>query len=158
MRNPVTTAKMFAETLGATLVAVPSALVAAQSTLGSNAQPRDIIVCLACKNDSCWCTRVRHDSDSWRAIDQPGLHTAKTLEISAISALLADQHLPEPLRLLCEQYHVEVIEPSFDPGACLLIAEQMLRDGASSDPLTFTPLYPREPEAVTLWNAQHHQR
>lgn len=151
LRIAVTTAKMFAEILHTKLIGVPSALVAAQSTLGLNPGASDVIVCLACKNDSCWCTRVRFENQQWRTIGQPGLCTAKTLEISGISAVLADEHLPEPLRILCEQNNVVVVEPKFDPGACLLIAERMFRDGATSNPLTFTPLYPREPEAVTLW-------
>lgn len=158
LRIAVTTAKMFAETLGVTLIAVPSALVAAQSTLDATSVSGEVMVCLACKGESCWCTRLRPDAGAWRIIGQPSLLDAQTLEISGISVLLADAFLPEPLRRICEQYSVRVVEPSFDPGACLEIGERWLGEGASIDALTLSPLYPREPEAVTLWNARHVQR
>ena len=153
LRIAVTTAKMFAETLGVTLIAVPSALVAVQSTLGSNGpQPQnEVIVCLACKDLSCWCTRLRFDSGAWSIVEPAGLHTAETLEIAGISAILADEFLPEPFHRACEQYDVRVIKPAFDPSACLQVAERLYVQGAASDALMFAPLYPRQPEAVTLW-------
>ena len=158
LRIAVTTAKMFAEILGVRLVAVPSALVAAHTTLGDDSSPGEIIVCLACKDESCWCARLRSEAGAWHLVGHPGVHTAKTLEIEGISALLADEFLPEPLRRACEQYGVRVVPPAFDPRACLQIAERMLQQGATIDALALSPLYPREPEAVTLWNARHAPR
>ena len=75
-----------------------------------------------------------------------------SLDVRGMHFVLADEHLPEPIRRLCEEHGVEVIEPSFDPRACLAVAARMERAGLWSDPLTLVPLYPREPEAVTLWD------
>src|SRR5919106_153062 len=80
LRIAVTTAKMFAEALGANVIAVPSALVAAHSTFATPSAPatdaaalgqpvplrEEVIICLACKDFSCWCTRVRRDLGGWR--------------------------------------------------------------------------------------------
>src|SRR6185503_7170285 len=52
LRIAISTAKMFAEALGAQLVAVPSALVAAEGHSGKS----PFLVGLASKGESCWMT------------------------------------------------------------------------------------------------------
>jgi len=174
LRIAVSTVKMLAEVLGAKIVAVPSALVAAESWRQSRKSDRtspesnatlqhdypggSVVVALACKNDSCWCTRISCDERGCRIEGVPGLCDQTTLEVREITVVLADAHFPEPLRRRCEQASVAVVEPVFDPRACLTIADQMAREEKWSDPLLLLPLYPREPEAVTLWNKkkEHH--
>lgn len=168
LRIAVSTAKMFAEAAGTKIVAVPSALVATESSAcwGHDASfaahvlrnatqttaPTAILVALACKGDSCWLTRVVHDGESWAIAGEPGLKHADTLDVQGIAAVLADAYFPEPMRQRCEQSGVSVIEPVFDARACLSIARTYAHRQQFVDPLVLTPLYPREPEAVTLWN------
>jgi tRNA threonylcarbamoyl adenosine modification protein YeaZ len=164
LRIAISTAKMFAETLGTPLVGVPSALVAAESGLmnaGESVDPnansatssgKSIVVALAAKGDSFWSTHLTHDGNHWRIMGTPGLRDATSQDLGGVGFMLADTHLPEPMRLRCEQIGVSVIEPTFDPCACLSVAQRELEEGALSDPLVLSPLYPREPEAVSLWN------
>jgi len=156
LRIAISIAKMLAETLHVKIVAVPSALVASQSyqmAAKHNAKlSANLLVALASKGDSCWCTRASMANGIWTINGAPGLWNAQALDLSGIDVVLADEHFPEPMRQLCEVNGVEVIEPVFDPRACLLIADHMAREAQWTDPLLLLPLYPREPEAVTLWN------
>jgi tRNA A37 threonylcarbamoyladenosine modification protein TsaB len=213
LRIAVSTAKMLAETLGVKIIAVPSALVAAESTIGSqrpevggqrsadstlheanaeatkrpNAEtdgdqrseasgqrsaartrdsqpapivnrqssvvnPRQILVALASKGDSFWCTRLARSDDDWSIVGgPPGLAQGESVDLAGAALVLCDAYAPEALKLRCRQQNIEMVEPVFDAGACLVIGERMLARGAVTDPLLLLPLYPREPEAVSLW-------
>jgi len=174
LRIGVSTAKMFAEVLGVKVIAVPSALVAAEAER-QRSEVRDqpgnlrfsdasvILVALACKGETCWCTRLQRGADQdnheqgWRIIDDPatgsspGIADANSMNLAGVDALLGDEHLPQAIRARCEREGIPVIEPVFDPRACLIIAQRMVREGLTVDPLLLAPLYPRQPEAVTLW-------
>ncbi len=149
LRLAVTTAKMLAETLGVKVVAVPSALVAT----ASQAEPTsgDMLVALAGKQDPAWVTRVHIEGGAYRIVGEPGLAIADQLDLHGIEAVIADRYLPPPIREACEEAGVLILEPTFDPAACLRLALAMLEAGKLSDPLTLSPLYPRPPEAVSLW-------
>jgi tRNA threonylcarbamoyl adenosine modification protein YeaZ len=182
LRIAVSTAKMLAEVLAAKLIAVPSALVAAQSIFptpqvsgvrfqasGADApaaaivnrhsslvnRHETIIVALACKGETCWCTRLARQSDGWSIMGQPGLVDARSLDLQNVEAILGDAHLPPAIRQVCADQGVDVIEPVFDPRACLTAAQTMMQRREFTDPLTLAPLYPRQPEAVSLWQKRH---
>lgn len=150
LRIAVTTAKLLAETQGAKVIAVPSARVAAQSMKDQSV--REIVVALASKGESAWCTRLRRTPTTWPISGERGLRDAATLDLRGIDALCADEFLPPSIRARCEVEHVPIVEPEFEPRACLVLAEEMLAQGHATDPLRLSPLYPREPEAVTIWN------
>jgi hypothetical protein len=69
--------------------------------------------------------------------------------------LVADEHLPPAWRSACTGCGpagggLRVIAPIYDPAAVLML-------GAGSAPIPvhqLSPLYGREPEAVTLWRAR----
>src|SRR5262245_39572606 len=77
LRIAVTTAKMFAEALGAAIIAVPSALVAAESYQGQG----PIIVALSSKGDTCWCTRLHRVNGIWSIVGVPALVDADHLDL-----------------------------------------------------------------------------
>jgi len=154
LRIAISTARMFAETLGVRIVSVPSALVAAESFSG-----RVSILCaLASKNETAWCARLEgsETGGGWQIVGRPGVRDAGALELSGIEAMLADDHLPESFRAACAVAGVAIVEPSFTAAACLAVTERLMRGGAAAftDPLTLLPLYPRPPEAVTLWESR----
>jgi NhaP-type Na+/H+ or K+/H+ antiporter len=43
-----------------------------------------------------------------------------------------------------------IVEPVFDAAACLRVGATL----APIDPVELVPIYPREPDAVTLWRAR----
>lgn len=154
LRIAVSTAKMFAEALGAKLVSVPSALVAAESCASGG----PIIVCLASKGESFWSTHLDRDAAGfWKIAGEPGLATAADLELEDVRALLADEHAPRALIDQCTRGGVEVLPPRFEPQTCLAVTLRLLAAGQTVDPLRLAPLYPRQPEAVTLWDRKLRQ-
>jgi hypothetical protein len=66
--------------------------------------------------------------------------------------LIADAYLPDAIRNQAAAQGVEVLEPKFDAASCLLVGQQMLSEDQCLTPDQLQPLYPREPEAVRLFN------
>ncbi|MCP3902693.1 MAG: tRNA (adenosine(37)-N6)-threonylcarbamoyltransferase complex dimerization subunit type 1 TsaB [Planctomycetes bacterium] len=155
LRIAVSAAKMMALALGARVVAVPSALVVAESLDADAVTGDTILVALASKRDTCWATVLTHDGAHWRPRDLGRLVTAEAAPLDGVAAVLADRFLPEPIRARCAALPLDVLEPRLDPRACLAVTERMLGSGETTDPLELAPIYPRPPEAVTLWNARH---
>ena len=154
LRIAITTAKMMAEVTNCKLVAIESSLVACQSLN----QQGPIIVALAAKGESCWATRIINKDDRWQICEPGRLVDASSINLKDAKVLLGDEHLPLKIRSLCQQVGVAIIEPSFDPSACVKIAYQFFTSGQLVDPLEIKPLYPREPEAVTLWAQKGHNK
>ena len=149
LRIAITTAKMLAETLGVILIAVPSSLVVAASYEPTAHDP--ILVALASKGETCWLTRLTLTAGRWKIQGEPGLVDARQLDLTDITVLLGDSHLPAEIRQKCEEAHVSIVEPEFTPEACLNACLYQLASGKKADPLALSPLYPRPPEAVSLW-------
>jgi tRNA threonylcarbamoyladenosine biosynthesis protein TsaB len=146
LRVAVATAKMLAESLGAQLVAVPTALVVAERRPG----PGPITVALASKEGSVWETRLdRAGNDASWTVEQDGrLVAAAAVCLDGLTALLGDQYLPQELRERCAGSGVEIVEPIFDPVACLAVTSRLFDQGCTTDPLAIAPIYSRPPAAV----------
>lgn len=155
LRIAVATAKMIALASGASCVAVPSALVAAvraPTQAATNNAPT--LVAIAGKRDSAWVAAIEQGSDvrSRAAAAAAGavLDAAGLLELInrvSPSRLLADEHLPAPMRDEAERRGIAITPPIFDAATCLML-------GAALEPIPATmlnPIYPREPEAVRVW-------
>jgi tRNA threonylcarbamoyladenosine biosynthesis protein TsaB len=152
LRIAVSVAKMLAESVGAMLVAVPSALVAAHAAVGGCAEGELILVALAVKGDDFWRTRLRFGDDGWTTVERPGLVRSGEVDLDGVRCVVADEHLPEAAREACDRRSIPIVEPRFDPGVLVPLVRRALDRGETVDPLALAPLYPREPEAVTLWN------
>lgn len=149
LRIAVTTAKIFAETLGAAVIGVPSAMVAAERYNGVG----PIAVALAAKRKRLWWTVLdRDDAGIWRISGEPGSVDDESVPLTGLSAVLGDQCLPAALRARCERRSLPVVEPQFDARAVLAVADRLHAAGEVADPLRLTPLYARPPEAVSLWD------
>ena len=147
LRIAVSAAKMLAEALGARIVAVPSALVAAEPFEGQG----PIVVALSSKGERFWGTRLERSAGDWQIVGEPGPVDAAEFDPGGLDAVLADQHLPGEARARCEERGVVVVEPVFDPAACLMVTGRRWQAGDTTDPLKLSPLYPRPPEAVSIW-------
>lgn len=151
LRVATTAAKCMADVLGADLIAVPSALVAASAAFGP--QPR--LVALAAKRESAWIALVDGEGARVRVIGEPGVRTADEVDWSVAKTLLADRYLPEAMRDRSLAAHLAIEEPTFAADACLAIAWTMADEGRRIEPSQLAPMYPREPEAVALWRERH---
>lgn len=159
LRIAIATAKMLAEALDVKLIAVPSALVAVEASAlpALNWQQTSladhVMVALACKADSFWQTRAQRDdaADEWRIVGEPGIIDAARFDVSGTLAVLADEHFPDAAQRRLIDAGIPIIAPTLTAVACLRIALRKLERGEVTDPLQLLPLYPRQPEAVTLW-------
>ncbi|HWB20410.1 MAG TPA: tRNA (adenosine(37)-N6)-threonylcarbamoyltransferase complex dimerization subunit type 1 TsaB [Phycisphaerales bacterium] len=147
LRIAIASVKMLAEVLGAKVAAVPSALVAAE---GVEAKGR-ILVGLASKGETMWATRLIRNEAGWRIDGVPELADVNTLDLAEIACVVVDSHAPNALRARCAERGVKVEAPEWNAGKCLRIAERMIERGESLEGMELSPLYPRQPEAVTLW-------
>lgn len=155
LRIATATAKALAETTGCAIVAVPSALVAAEAC----AERGPILVLLASKRDNAWCTPCARDADGYWTIEgTAGLCDAPSLALAGISRVLADEHLPRSMRSVIDEAGVLIESPMFTPSDLLLVGERLLARGEAVDPLELLPLYPREPEAVKVWRERGDSR
>lgn len=157
VRLAVTTAKCIAEVTGAACVGVPTALVAAfRFAAGhTSAGPVRFAVALASKGPDAY-VQVFEPQDvgpialtQGEVVDAEGL--AGLAHTHAITTLLADGFLPEPMRSRAEALGIALSPIELDPVACLAAS----RGIEPVDPVALLPLYPREPEAVTKWRAMH---
>jgi hypothetical protein len=162
LRVSVAAAKMIAEVAGARCACVPSALVLAladrASDHGASSWRRDdfagappVAVALAGKGERSFITRV--DLASGAALDEGSLLDADGLPAlakSGVTRLIGDEHTPVAIIDRARALGMMVGEPRFDPVACLLGASMV----EAIDPVALLPIYGREPEAVTLWNAR----
>src|SRR6185295_10090138 len=99
LRIAIAAAKMLAETLQVRLIGVPSALVAAEAHAGEG----PIIVALACKNETFWCTRLErsavngHAGDSrvatrpWGIVGEPGIVHPTSFDPRGVKSIIADE-------------------------------------------------------------------
>ena len=143
LRIGVATGKLLAEVLGADLVAVPSALVVAESFDGTG----PIIVALASKDATAWLTRLEQRNRVWTIVGAGRLQDH--LELNGIEAVLADEHLPDGMRRCCDQAGVAIVRPVFDARSCMIAGMRCFDAGDTVAPATLAPLYSRAP-AVTL--------
>ncbi len=150
--------KMIAEVACARCVAVPTALVLAQRIPDDARARGGVAVALASKGGpegSAWVQRVERD-----ATGQPGtvMHAdgLAALNEHGVRTVVADRFLPESFRSRAAAMGWTIIEPTFDPAACI-DAWRACRL-PEIDPVELVPLYPREPDAVTLWKSKDRTR
>lgn len=143
LRIATTSAKVLADTLGAQLIAVPSARVASVSIEESH---RPALIALASKKNRCHASLLKSDG----SIEERGIIDADELSTVAPRSIVADHHLPR-------SFHERAISLGIEVRPLRLDVRDLL--GASHgiapiDPLLCAPKYAREPDAVTQWRAR----
>ena len=153
LRVACATAKAIAEVTGCRLVAVPSSLSAARAAVRERAlTDGPCTVVLAAKGADAWCAEVEVRS-GMPAERSAGLATALA---PGGGPVLADEHLPDGWTATAGQRGL--LRPSWTAVACLEAGEALGAAVGHCDPLRLMPIYPRQAEAVTLWEARHGGR
>lgn len=152
LRITIAAARAMSLALRIPLYGVPSAAVAALST---PTPPGRVVVALASKGDSAWLTSIEYPREG-RWIGTGELVTSSDLGpwLKGVVSLVADEHLPGPFRMAAEAASIEVTEPLFNATCCLQMTSNLHLQGLHDDPMAMLPLYPRPPEAVSLWEAR----
>lgn len=152
LRIALTSAKMLGETLGAALVPVPTARVAAFGFVEDEPEcsSEPFVVTLASKRESAWCQPFRgvNPLGEGALCDAPALRTM--LESSGARVVLADEHLPRAMREVVDFSGIRVTPPRLDAFLCARASMGLPSVGVDA----LAPIYPREPEAVRKWNQE----
>ncbi len=163
VRVSIATAKCIATALGIQVIAVPSAWIEAEA-LRKTSSRAETIVALACKKESAWFAPCLYREGRWKFAHEPQVGGVETL-ISCIDALGAhasgasialmhDEHLHPSLRDEAIARFVASEALCADGHALLSVARECERAGQVLDPIALVPIYPREPEAVTIWETR----
>lgn len=148
LRVACAAAKMIAEASGAKCVSIPTALVAARGCAEAEAR---VGVLLAGKDDSAFLSVM--PKGGWKGgmpVPQGALVTASNFPLDQVDLVLGDRHVPAPIQELLSARGVRVEAPRLTAAACC----ELVMDLARVDPVDLVPVYPREPDAVTLWRAR----
>jgi tRNA A37 threonylcarbamoyladenosine modification protein TsaB len=146
LRIATTSAKAMAFALGIPVIPVPTALVAARAV---DASDRPSVIALASKKDLAHLTLLHPDGafESLGVLDAHGIP-------AGVRSLVADAFLPEPFAVRAAAMGLERLTLMLSPRACLEAAAGL--DAVPPDALS--PLYAREPDAVTQWRVRHGSR
>lgn len=146
LRIAVSTAKMIGEATGAACVGVPTALALASAARENGVRGR-VGVLLAWKRLDVWRQRFEISESGVQAVDQAGTVVELGAAAEGCGALIGEQAVKDLLGLAgCR---APLFAPEFD-ARWVLSASWGL---PAVDPAFLTPIYPREPEAVTKWRA-----
>ncbi len=146
LRIATTSAKTLAFALGVPLIPVYAAEVAARS-VGTDHRPA--LIALASKKSAAHLTLLEPDG----SLRDLGVRTADAVP-PGVRALVADAHLPEAFAARARELGVAPAPLMLSPEACLACC--VGREG--TDPDRVSPLYAREPDAVTQWRERHGSR
>jgi len=162
LRIAIATAKILGRVLGLPIAAVPTAIAVAAADERDGPAGADevhdrggrLLVLLAGKRTTAWATRLRRDPAApagWAVEGRPGLVDDATVELAGVERVLGDEHVPPAIRERCLAGGLEPRRPVFGPPGCLLAGERLLAAGGATTPEALAPIYPREPEAVSLF-------
>ena len=142
LRVSVTVAKMLSAAIGCGVVAVPTAAVAGVGLKCDD----NAVVALASKNGKAHCTRV---VDGGVTV----LGVVDGAEVSGCGAevLVGDEHVPAEMIEAAKTAGMEILGIELTGRACLEASVGL----GEIDRGLLTPLYAREPDAVTQWRALH---
>lgn len=140
---------------GAQCVAVPTALVAAHAMRDALARGGPMVVTLAAKGETAWAQAFECGGGNAGIIARGsgGLIAASDLAglwEGGVRILAGDRFLPRSMREEAERLGMAIVEPELSATACLEASRGLPR----IDPVELVPLYPREPDAVTLWRTR----
>lgn len=141
--------KMIAEAAGAMAAPVPTAGIARVGVGGADVGR--VGVCLASKDESVHVTEFPAGWTLERGVPPGQVLRGAEVPLERLEVLVGDRFLPPSLFEQLRGWGGRVVDPALTPAGCLEIARYV----GMVDPMELNPLYPREPDAVTLWRARH---
>lgn len=150
--------KMIAEGLSAACASVPSALVAfADPHRARAAAGQTTAIAMASKAGTAWvaalpeCDAAKITTDHADLASRGTIMTADQLIALQPALVLSDGHLDKALQAALAASAVPTAPMHLHASALASVAHVL----PDVDPALLVPIYPREPEAVTLWRQRH---
>lgn len=156
LRVAVGCAKGIAFARGIPVVEVPSAVVFAASDRARGSRGPWLIA-LAAKNGTAWVVEAIEAEGGAIALSEPEVVGAERFAVIAkgvvarSGVLLADEHLGDALSQVAAAHGLPIRPFGVDATAFLRESAGRLQRGVTIDALALSPIYAREPEAVTKW-------
>ncbi|MCE2884949.1 MAG: tRNA (adenosine(37)-N6)-threonylcarbamoyltransferase complex dimerization subunit type 1 TsaB [Planctomycetaceae bacterium] len=156
LRVAVASAKGIAFARGIPVVEVPSAVVFAASDRARGGRSPWLIA-LAAKNGTAWVVEAIEAPSGDIALSEPEVAGAERFAaiaqgvVARGGVLLADEHLGDALTQVAAVHGLPIRPFGVDATAFVREAAARLQRGITIDPLALSPIYAREPEAVTKW-------
>ena len=163
LRVSIAFAKAFALARGVPVIGLGSATVFAGSD-ASRGGRGPWLVALASKAGSAWVARVTRGDDggfveeAGAVVDAAGFLPRVSAVAAAGGAVLSDEHLAPELAEVARNADARVRPIAVDPCALAALAHLAQSRGNFTDPMALSPIYPREPEAVTKWRERKSQK
>lgn len=144
LRIATTSAKVLAFALDVPVIPVPTALVAAR---GVAQEHRPCVIALASKHDAAHLSVLDPDG----SVRMLGVCLPDALDSIGAGAIVADEHLPAAMAARADALGWARRTIRLDAVACLEAALGL----DPVPPERLSPIYAREPDAVTQWRARH---
>jgi tRNA threonylcarbamoyladenosine biosynthesis protein TsaB len=163
LRVSIAFAKAFAHARDVPAIGLGSAAVFAASD-ASRGGKGPWLVALASKSGTAWVARVTRSDDGGFAeepgavVDAAGFLPRVSAVAAAGGALLTDEHLAPELAEVARNADARVRPIEVDPCALAALAHLAYSRRNFTDALALSPIYPREPEAVTKWRERKSQK
>jgi len=150
MRIATTIAKHVSFITSAPIVAVPSAVSAAEAV----SEFETLLAIEAVKGDSFWLSTLTRTNGVWQC--EAELSTIDSVQNASFTqqGILCDAQFGE----IASAFHLPVLPYTPNAGALMRASKSLYDAGETIDARAVTPLYPREPEAVRKWNARRNAR
>ena len=160
LRIATSTAKALALGIGCRLIGVPSAWAVAAQWYQDAGEEGPVLVASAAKGVDCWLTRLERSEARFFETESTGLHridhpSPDVRRMCEGAVLLADDFIPHDFIKSSQALIRECRPPRHSAHGCLLAARQLEAAGRFASAHSLEPIYPREPEAVTLWRARN---
>ena len=151
LRTAVTIAKMISFVSGATIVPIESAIVCVQQ---ADKGDGPFAVISSVKGDEFWLSNIVLKESLWVCTSKTSSTKDLQQDAKHAAGVFVDSFLPVEAREIMKQHGIPIYTSTPDANALLQAGLEYYKEGKSIEPELLLPIYPRDPEAIRVWNAK----
>jgi len=153
LRTAVSIAKMLSITTRANIIPIESAVV---TVCSAGFDTGSYFVVSGVKQDTFWLSNVTCKDCEFEC--EAGLtSTAGFVEkVHNTSGVFADSFAPDSILQICRNCNTQIHTPQPEAATLLGLGHRRYSQSNFIQPANLLPLYPREPEAVRIWNEKNN--
>ncbi len=151
LRSAISIAKMVSLVSGASVLPIETAIsVAINANLGNG----PFCVISGVKQDTFWVSFVNRKEGFW--VCDAFISNNREIEnkLDSKTIVFGDSYLPQSISKMCDSKKIQIVETTTSASSLLSYGVDIYKNdnNVTIDPRKLLPLYPREPEAVRVWN------